>query len=914
MRWLRIAAAALLGACVARAQVVVPITVTKASGTNVLNGPIVIQPSGTGLQAGVGATVDFTGATLLGFPGGGTVNTFSAGTLSPLFTTSVANPTTAPALTFNASTAAQNAVLVGPVSGGTGAYSFRLLQAADIPSLSYQPLATNLTSLAGLSYASLSFVKMSAAGTFSLDTNTYLTSSTGVSSIAGTANQITASGSTGSVTLALASPLLAPGLIEHTNGGSTTPSSVFAGATTTGLYWANPGIGFTVAATSIGTMTSTGLNGMAVGATTASTGAFTSLSASSGLTVSSGNVGITSGNETITAGNLTISAGTISATDVLTVTSGTTNELSATINNSSTVSSFTGSINAGLFTAAPASTNTQNWTAGAFNSSSLGMAAVVARVGSNSAASGTVTMAAASVAVFAFGSSLTTTNLIGFFNPSGALTSTFGSIYGAYIGAQTGTITNAVGIAVATQTGGGTGNADIIFGTAVTPSLPSGNVGLYQQDAYANTLAGITNFTSGTASTTTGTGSVVVTGGVGISGAVNIGTTLTATGGASSLANTSIAGAAATTALTITQTARTSGVLPYVKYTIPTDTAQTASTESPGIQGVTGTRTWATTGTVALQREIYWPGPTYASASASQTFTDVFNTYWDKPIQGSNAVFTRSHTLGVVDSTSAASSITGAVVIATTLGTTATSVGIGGGNINAGGGITGATVTSTGALTAGATAITGAAATTALTITQTARTSGVLPYIKWTIPTDTAQTASTESPGLQVVTGTRTWATTGTVALQRENFFAGPTYASASASQTFTDTFTLYATPPVAGANAIFTRGHTLGIVDPTSAASAITGGLVVATTLGTAATSVGIGGGNVNAGGTITSGTTITAGSTITTAAGVTNAAGVWNLGALRSSTALVTSTTQVIQIAVGGTLFSLMTCTTNP
>jgi hypothetical protein len=36
-----------------------------------------------------------------------------------------------------------------------------------------QPLATNLTSLAGLTYASTSFVKMTAAGTFSLDTNTY---------------------------------------------------------------------------------------------------------------------------------------------------------------------------------------------------------------------------------------------------------------------------------------------------------------------------------------------------------------------------------------------------------------------------------------------------------------------------------------------------------------------------------------------------------------------------------------------------------------------------------------------------------------------------------------------------------------------------------------------------------------------
>ena len=39
-----------------------------------------------------------------------------------------------------------------------------------------QPLSTNLTSLSGLTYASPAFVKMTAAGTFTLDTNTYLTS------------------------------------------------------------------------------------------------------------------------------------------------------------------------------------------------------------------------------------------------------------------------------------------------------------------------------------------------------------------------------------------------------------------------------------------------------------------------------------------------------------------------------------------------------------------------------------------------------------------------------------------------------------------------------------------------------------------------------------------------------------------
>ena len=39
----------------------------------------------------------------------------------------------------------------------------------------YQPLATNLTSLAGLTYASASFVKMTAAGMFTLDTTAYVT-------------------------------------------------------------------------------------------------------------------------------------------------------------------------------------------------------------------------------------------------------------------------------------------------------------------------------------------------------------------------------------------------------------------------------------------------------------------------------------------------------------------------------------------------------------------------------------------------------------------------------------------------------------------------------------------------------------------------------------------------------------------
>jgi hypothetical protein len=57
--------------------------------------------------------------------GTGTVTTFSAGNLSPLFTSSVATATSTPALTFALSNAAQNSVFAGPASGGAGAPSFQ---------------------------------------------------------------------------------------------------------------------------------------------------------------------------------------------------------------------------------------------------------------------------------------------------------------------------------------------------------------------------------------------------------------------------------------------------------------------------------------------------------------------------------------------------------------------------------------------------------------------------------------------------------------------------------------------------------------------------------------------------------------------------------------------------------------------
>src|SRR5581483_8715919 len=102
----------------------------------------------------------------------------------------------------------------------------------------------------------------------------------------------------------------------------------------------------------------------------------------------------------------------------------------------------------------------------------------------------------------------------------------------------------------------------------------------------------------------------------------------------------------------------------------------------------------------------------------------------------------------------------------------------------------------------------------------------------------------------------------GTVAVNAVNAIGIPTLLASSAT-TYTDSSTLQLNgPPVASTNVTQTRAHTLSIVDSTSAASSITGGLVVAATLGTAATSVGIGGGNVIAGGNITAAGTASIGS----------------------------------------------------
>lgn len=88
--------------------------------------------------------------------GTGTVTSFAAGPLSPLFTSSVTNSTSTPNLTFTLTSAAQGSVLGGPASGGAGAPTYQtapFISAANM--FSFPTLNQNTTGSAASLSANL---------------------------------------------------------------------------------------------------------------------------------------------------------------------------------------------------------------------------------------------------------------------------------------------------------------------------------------------------------------------------------------------------------------------------------------------------------------------------------------------------------------------------------------------------------------------------------------------------------------------------------------------------------------------------------------------------------------------------------------------------------------------------------------
>lgn len=80
--------------------------------------------------------------------GSGSVTNVSTSNLSPIFTSSIANPTTTPAISFALSNVgAGNEVFASP-DGSSGAPSYRPLVANDIPSLPESKIVNLVTDLA----------------------------------------------------------------------------------------------------------------------------------------------------------------------------------------------------------------------------------------------------------------------------------------------------------------------------------------------------------------------------------------------------------------------------------------------------------------------------------------------------------------------------------------------------------------------------------------------------------------------------------------------------------------------------------------------------------------------------------------------------------------------------------------------
>lgn len=75
----------------------------------------------------------------------GTVTTFSAGDLSPLFTTSESNTSTTPALSFSAISQSQNLFYASP-NGSSGVPTFRAIVGPDLPTVPINKGGTNNTS------------------------------------------------------------------------------------------------------------------------------------------------------------------------------------------------------------------------------------------------------------------------------------------------------------------------------------------------------------------------------------------------------------------------------------------------------------------------------------------------------------------------------------------------------------------------------------------------------------------------------------------------------------------------------------------------------------------------------------------------------------------------------------------------
>lgn len=119
----------------------------------------------------------------------------------------------------------------GAISAGTG-ISYN--SSTGVITNTGQPLSTNLTSLAGLTYASTSFVKMTASGTFALDTNVYALNSALASYLPLAGGTLT--GALGGTSATFSSSVTSNGTFYANNAGG--QIQISGGTTLSGIFQA----------------------------------------------------------------------------------------------------------------------------------------------------------------------------------------------------------------------------------------------------------------------------------------------------------------------------------------------------------------------------------------------------------------------------------------------------------------------------------------------------------------------------------------------------------------------------------------------------------------------------------------------------------------------------------------------------
>lgn len=169
-------------------------SIIKSGGTSAQ----ILAADGSVITAGSGISI--SGGTISATAGGGGTVTSVSVVSANGFAGTVATASTTPAITLTTT-------ITGLLKGNGTAIS------AAVAGTDYQGASTNLTSLAGLTFASTSFVKMTAAGTFALDTNTYYLASNpnGYTSNSGTVTTVSvasANGFAGTVATATSTPAI----------------------------------------------------------------------------------------------------------------------------------------------------------------------------------------------------------------------------------------------------------------------------------------------------------------------------------------------------------------------------------------------------------------------------------------------------------------------------------------------------------------------------------------------------------------------------------------------------------------------------------------------------------------------------------------------------------------------------------